>query len=381
MEGTAMTEFLSQMTEFSTWSFSQLGNAWNFIVGNPMLMVGIGMTVIGFIVGLWHRFARQSRLDWLYPLSLSPLYGGGLLKRIRFFLKKYISVLVVIVLLITTVFSFSVFAEGQPIDYTDLDIDSLTFVVLPEDPYTIQNPPQHSSGFLLWNPQLPSYYQPFNMSSNSSFTEILTLNSPSGLSEGNYKLSLRPVFYFNSSISDSVGSARITITLGLSEKVVVQTTVPGKKVSGYGNPNNVRFDIDLDISYDPSIHQQLFNYMVINYHFIGSSVSGSLGFVGFNVAPRIIAPEALPSFGSSDIDNIENQESDILDRFSNDANGVLDSLENTVGGFLSQNQQSLFAFRRISDNFFEKPWVLNILSVAIIVGVLPFLARIVIRRH
>ena len=58
MEGNAMTEFLSQMTEFSTWAFTQLGNAWTFIVGNPMLMVGIGMTVIGFVVGLWHRFAR-----------------------------------------------------------------------------------------------------------------------------------------------------------------------------------------------------------------------------------------------------------------------------------------------------------------------------------
>lgn len=53
-----MTAFLSQMTEFSTWAFTQLGSAWTFISGNPMLMVGIGMTVIGFVVGLWHRFAR-----------------------------------------------------------------------------------------------------------------------------------------------------------------------------------------------------------------------------------------------------------------------------------------------------------------------------------
>lgn len=58
METTAMGNFLGQMTEFSTWAFTQLGNAWDFISTNPMLMVGIGMTVIGFVVGLWHRFAR-----------------------------------------------------------------------------------------------------------------------------------------------------------------------------------------------------------------------------------------------------------------------------------------------------------------------------------
>ena len=95
----------------------------------------------------------------------------------------------------------------------------------------------------------------------------------------------------------------------------------------------------------------------------------------------IIYNISYPSFDSSSIDGTMQEEADILDRFTNDFNGVMDSLENSVNGFLGSNQQSIFAFRRIADNFFEKPWVADILSISIICGILPFLGRIFIRRN
>lgn len=53
-----MTTFLQSLTELATWAFSQLGEVWTFISGNPALLAVLGLSFVGFIVGLWNRFVR-----------------------------------------------------------------------------------------------------------------------------------------------------------------------------------------------------------------------------------------------------------------------------------------------------------------------------------
>ena len=53
-----MTDFLAALTDLSEWAFTQLGQVWTFISGNPALIAVLGLSFVGFIVGLWNRFVR-----------------------------------------------------------------------------------------------------------------------------------------------------------------------------------------------------------------------------------------------------------------------------------------------------------------------------------
>ena len=54
-----MTEFLASMTEIATWFFSQAANVGQTVVGTPLLLVGVSLSIIGGAVGLFFRFVHH----------------------------------------------------------------------------------------------------------------------------------------------------------------------------------------------------------------------------------------------------------------------------------------------------------------------------------
>ena len=55
----AMTTFLSSMTEIATWFFSQAAKVGETVVSTPLLLVGVSLSIIGGAVGLFFRFVHH----------------------------------------------------------------------------------------------------------------------------------------------------------------------------------------------------------------------------------------------------------------------------------------------------------------------------------
>lgn len=53
-----MTELLAQMGEVGTFVFDQAGNVIDFVVANPLCMIGPALFFIGGIVGMGARMLR-----------------------------------------------------------------------------------------------------------------------------------------------------------------------------------------------------------------------------------------------------------------------------------------------------------------------------------
>ncbi len=62
MEGaatSAMTEFLSTMTEVATWLFGQVTTVGNTIMDTPYLLVGTGIFLVGGAIGIFGRLLTK----------------------------------------------------------------------------------------------------------------------------------------------------------------------------------------------------------------------------------------------------------------------------------------------------------------------------------
>lgn len=55
----AMTTFLSSMTEIATWFFSQAAKVGETVVSTPLLLVGVSLSIIGGAIGLFFRFVHH----------------------------------------------------------------------------------------------------------------------------------------------------------------------------------------------------------------------------------------------------------------------------------------------------------------------------------
>lgn len=54
-----MTEVLSNLTQFATWTWTQLGTLMNTVADTPILFIVIfGLTLVGFTVGILRRLIR-----------------------------------------------------------------------------------------------------------------------------------------------------------------------------------------------------------------------------------------------------------------------------------------------------------------------------------
>lgn len=59
MGESAMTTFLSSISEFATWSVNQIGTWITTITSNaPLTVIVFGMLIVGFAVGLLSRLIR-----------------------------------------------------------------------------------------------------------------------------------------------------------------------------------------------------------------------------------------------------------------------------------------------------------------------------------
>lgn len=59
MGDSAMTAFLSSISEFATWSVNQIGTWITTITSNaPLTVIVFGMLIVGFAVGLLSRLIR-----------------------------------------------------------------------------------------------------------------------------------------------------------------------------------------------------------------------------------------------------------------------------------------------------------------------------------
>lgn len=55
----AMTTFLSSLTEIATWFFGQAAKVGETVVSTPLLLAGVSLGIIGGAVGLFFRFVHH----------------------------------------------------------------------------------------------------------------------------------------------------------------------------------------------------------------------------------------------------------------------------------------------------------------------------------
>ena len=55
----AMTTFLSSLTEVATWFFGQAAKVGETVVSTPLLLVGVSLSIIGGAIGLFFRFVHH----------------------------------------------------------------------------------------------------------------------------------------------------------------------------------------------------------------------------------------------------------------------------------------------------------------------------------
>lgn len=55
MEEVTMSTILAEITTFFTQAVTWMGDIFDVIISNPILMLGVAMTVCGFVVGLVRR--------------------------------------------------------------------------------------------------------------------------------------------------------------------------------------------------------------------------------------------------------------------------------------------------------------------------------------
>lgn len=54
----AMATFLESATALFTWTFNSLGTVITTITANPILLVGLLITLVGFVVGIFKRLTN-----------------------------------------------------------------------------------------------------------------------------------------------------------------------------------------------------------------------------------------------------------------------------------------------------------------------------------
>ena len=55
---TAMETFLESATALFTWVFNSLGTVITTITGNPILLVGLLISLVGFVIGIFKRLTN-----------------------------------------------------------------------------------------------------------------------------------------------------------------------------------------------------------------------------------------------------------------------------------------------------------------------------------
>lgn len=59
METTAMSQFLTTMSEVAEWLFGQVSTVGETIMGTPYLLVGTGIFLVGGAIGIFSRLLKH----------------------------------------------------------------------------------------------------------------------------------------------------------------------------------------------------------------------------------------------------------------------------------------------------------------------------------